>query len=132
MQALPVYDFHQPERRLSPVRQSGHLSSITSLLLAAVKGVVRIHTAMANRRAAKELLNWDHRALKDIGLTRVDVRGALSNSAFADPTISLSLIAAGREVTVRRDDAARPLPQAAAVSKDRLSTLPSAEPAFCA
>jgi uncharacterized protein YjiS (DUF1127 family) len=105
---------------------------ITSLLLAAVKGVVRIHTAMANRRAAKELLNWDHRALKDIGLTRGDVRGALSEPVFADPTVSLSLIAAGREVTVRRDGAARPLPKAAAVSKDRLGNLPSAEPALCA
>ena len=106
---------------------------ITALLLAAVKGVVQLHTAMANRRAAKELLNWDARALKDIGLTRGDVRGALAESFSADPTVSLSLIAAGRDVTPRRDGAVRPSPaKATAVSKDRLGILPSAEPALCA
>ena len=66
---------------------------ITALLLSAAKRVVQLHTAIENRRAAKELLNWDHRALKDIGLTRGDVRGALAGSISADPTVSLSLIA---------------------------------------
>ncbi|MCZ8262173.1 MAG: DUF1127 domain-containing protein [Beijerinckiaceae bacterium] len=106
---------------------------ITALLLSAVKGVVQLHTAMANRRAAKELLNWDSRSLKDIGLTRGDVRGALAESLVADPTLSLSLIAAGRDTRPRRDGAVRPSPiQAEAVSKDRLGILPSAEPALCA
>lgn len=105
---------------------------ITALLLGAAKRVVQLHTAMVNRRAAQDLLNWDHRSLKDIGLTRGDVRGALSESIVADPTVSLSLIAAGREVSPRRDGAVRHLPKAGAVSKDRLGTLPSAEPALCA
>jgi uncharacterized protein YjiS (DUF1127 family) len=105
---------------------------LTALLLSAVKGVVQIRTAMSNRRAAKELLNWDARSLKDIGLTRGDVRGALAESVVSDPTVSLSLIAAKRNVAPRRDAAVRPLPKAAAASPARLGTLPSAEPVLCA
>ncbi|KAF0230317.1 MAG: hypothetical protein FD175_1639 [Beijerinckiaceae bacterium] len=111
---------------------------LTSLLIAGSKGVVRIQTAMANRRAAKELLTWDEQALKDIGLTRSDVRGALATSFHTDPTHSLSLIAAGYETRTRRDGANRPMPAgpkpagAVAVSKGRLGNLPSAEPVLCA
>lgn len=111
---------------------------LTSLLLATAKGVAHVQTALANRRAAKELLNWDAAALKDIGLTRSDVRGALAESFIEDPTVHLSLIAAGRTPRVRRDGATRnatpglkPVAPVAA-SKARLGNLPSAEPVLCA
>ncbi len=110
---------------------------MTALILAAAKSAVRFQTAMANRRAAKELLHWDARALKDIGLTRGDVRGALAEPLNTDPTEFLSLIAAGREVAPRRDGANR-MPATGrkpagmpAVSKGRLGNLPSAEPVLC-
>jgi uncharacterized protein YjiS (DUF1127 family) len=106
---------------------------LTALMLASAKGLVRIQTAMAHRRAAKQLMEWDARSLKDIGLTRDQVRGALSLPLTEDPTTLLSLIAAGREIRVRRDGAGRGLPSGSvAVSKDRLGNLPSAEPALCA
>lgn len=110
---------------------------LTSLLIAASKGVVRIQTAIANRRAAKALLDWDARALKDIGLMRSDVRGALAEPLHADPTVHLSLIAAGRTTRVRRDSATRtsftaPAATTPAASKGRLGNLPSAEPVLCA
>ena len=111
---------------------------LTSLLIAGSKGVVRIQTAMANRRAAKDLLNWDDEALKDIGLTRSDVRGALETPLHTDPTHHLSLIAAGYDIRSRRDGAnhitsmgQKPV-GAAAVSTGRLGNLPSAEPVLCA
>lgn len=110
---------------------------LTSLLIAAAKGVQRVQTAIANRRAAKALLDWDSRALKDIGLTRSDVRGALAEPLHADPTVHLSLIAAGRTTRTRRDSATRtsftaPAVTAPAASKGRLGNLPSAEPVLCA
>lgn len=106
---------------------------MTALVLAAAKVVVRLQVVLANRRATQELMNWDHRSLKDIGLTRGDVRGALQLPFTQDPTELLSLIAAGRETPVRRDGASRAQPSGgAAASKDRLGTLPSAEPALCA
>lgn len=106
---------------------------LTALLIALAKGAVRFQTALANRRAAKDLLDWDTRSLKDIGLTRSDVRGALSLPVNEDPTHFLSLIAAGGEVRSRRDGVGHAQPQGLGVaSKTRLGTLPSAEPALCA
>lgn len=105
---------------------------LTTLIVATAKQVVRFETAVANRRAAKALLEWDARALKDIGLTRGDVRGALSQSVLEDPTLTLSLIAAGREFHGRRDSASRPQSDdRAPASKVRLGKLPSAEPVPC-
>ncbi|HUN11877.1 MAG TPA: DUF1127 domain-containing protein [Rhabdaerophilum sp.] len=106
---------------------------LTALVLAAAKAVVRFQAVLANRRAAQELMNWDHRSLKDIGLSRSDVRGALQLPLTEDPTKLLSLIAAGRETPVRRDGAGRTQPSGSvAAGKDRLGNLPSAEPALCA
>jgi uncharacterized protein YjiS (DUF1127 family) len=110
---------------------------LTALLLAAAKGLARIQTALANRRAAKELLNWDDAALKDIGLTRSDVRGSLAEPLLEDPTVHLSLIAAGRTPTRRQNGATRDttagLKPVAPVAggRARLGTLPSAEPVLC-
>lgn len=105
---------------------------LTALVLAAAKTVARVQVALANRRAAQELMNWDHRALKDIGLSRSDVRGALALPLSEDPTKLLSLIAAGRETPVRRDSAGRvQLSGRTSAGKDRLGNLPSAEPALC-
>jgi uncharacterized protein YjiS (DUF1127 family) len=106
---------------------------MTALVLAVAKSAVRIQTAMANRRAARELMSWDERALKDIGLTRGDVRGAMLLPLHEDPTQLLSLIAAGRDRHTRRDGASRKRPSGLVLaSKDRLGILPSAEPALCA
>ena len=111
---------------------------MTSLILALAKVGARFQTALVNRRAANELLDWDARALKDIGLTRSDLRGALASPLFKDPTEFLSLIAAGREVGARQDGAVRSRNDGrkpavpAAESKGRHGNLPSAEPALCA
>jgi uncharacterized protein YjiS (DUF1127 family) len=106
---------------------------VTTLLLASAKGVAHFQAALANRRAAKALLDWDHRALKDIGLTRGDVRGALSAPFHEDPTTFLSLIAAGREPRIRRDGASRQMSSdIEPAGKARLGNLPSAESVLCA
>lgn len=105
---------------------------LTALLLAAIKGAVRFQTAYANRRDAKALTEWDARALKDIGLTPGDVRGAMAAPLHTDPTHILSLIAAGRDVAPRRDSASRTTPSGVvSASKGRLGNLPSAEPVLC-
>ena len=80
---------------------------LTSMLLLGAKAVLRVKTALANRQAAKELTQWDDAALKDIGLTRSDVRGALAESFLEDPTLHLSMIAAGRSIEYRRNGAIR-------------------------
>jgi uncharacterized protein YjiS (DUF1127 family) len=57
-------------------------------LLASI--ATRVATAVANRRAAQDLAEWDARALKDIGLTQADVRGALALPLYEDPTMLLA------------------------------------------
>lgn len=49
-----------------------------------------------NRRAVMTLLDWDDRALRDIGLTRGDVRLALGVPMKEDPSARLSVWAAER------------------------------------
>ncbi|TGD98208.1 DUF1127 domain-containing protein [Methylobacterium nonmethylotrophicum] len=51
--------------------------------------VARIVTLWINRRAAYRLAELDDRALKDIGLTRSDVIGALDLPFRQDPTVPL-------------------------------------------
>ena len=73
------------------------LSSILPALVTAVSAVrravrtisMRVTSAMraiANRREITQLTHLDDHALKDIGLTRSDVRGALEVSLFDDPS----------------------------------------------
>ncbi|WP_246775769.1 DUF1127 domain-containing protein [Methylobacterium aquaticum] len=55
----------------------------------AVQIVARIVTLWINRRAAYRLAELDDRGLKDIGLTRNDVMGALDLPFMQDPTLPL-------------------------------------------
>ena len=55
--------------------------------------VASILRAIANRRDITQLTHLDDHALKDIGLTRSDVRGALEVSLFDDPSRVLMDIA---------------------------------------
>lgn len=104
----------------------------TALTLSVVKAVAALRVAMENRRQARQLLDWDHRALKDIGLTRSDVRGALSLPFNDDPTQHLSLIAAGRDNHARSGVSGRPMVSPLGTAgKDRSDILPSVGPVAC-
>lgn len=107
--------------------------ALTALTIALAKTAARVQTALENRRAAKELLSWDNRALKDIGLTRSDVRGALQLPLSEDPTLVLSLIAAGGAQRSRLEaQAGRAAAAARPVAKIGQGNLPSANAALCA
>ncbi len=55
--------------------------------------VANVMRAIANRREITQLTHLDDHALKDIGLTRSDVRGALEVSLLDDPSRVLMDIA---------------------------------------
>jgi uncharacterized protein YjiS (DUF1127 family) len=56
-------------------------------------GLSSLQRALSNRMAVRELAQLDDHALKDIGLTRSDVQGALGVSLLHDPSCVLSGIA---------------------------------------
>src|SRR3954462_3998904 len=49
-----------------------------------------IATAIRHRCEVRQLCTWDDGMLKDIGLTRTDVVGALSEPLFRDPSAVLA------------------------------------------
>ncbi len=55
-----------------------------------VEGIGRRIVAWRNRQSMRELLTFDERQLKDIGLTRVDVEWAMMQSWSVDPSIELN------------------------------------------
>lgn len=57
--------------------------------------------AWLHRREVRYLAEFDDRALKDIGLLRADVEGALSEPLFRDPSVGLALRAHDRQAAVR-------------------------------
>ncbi|MCA0401674.1 MAG: DUF1127 domain-containing protein [Proteobacteria bacterium] len=103
---------------------------LTVSLLALASATRRVIRALAHRRSAMRLADWDQHTLDDIGLTRRDVRLALGTSLLSDPTVTLSLIAAERQPSARQDSASRPaMPSGrGAAGRSRPGTLPSAGP----
>ena len=63
-------------------------------LFGATRAVLALLMSVAqrweNRRAVENLLDWDDHALRDIGLTRADVRLALGLRLSEDPSTRLS------------------------------------------
>lgn len=51
--------------------------------------VAKVWRAFRNRRQVAELTTWTDEQLRDIGLTRGDVRAAMGTPLFADPSVAL-------------------------------------------
>jgi uncharacterized protein YjiS (DUF1127 family) len=77
------------------IRFIASLASTTrpSLLAGAARAVfdpiARLARAISDRQDVKRLMELDDRALKDIGLTRSDVDGALAEPLFRNPSAVL-------------------------------------------
>lgn len=61
----------------------------TNVLRAAARAVANLAKALQHRREIMHLAEFDDRMLKDIGLVRSDVDGALSESLFRNPSAVL-------------------------------------------
>ncbi len=68
----------------------GNLHRVTSAGLVRAGKLVR---TLRNRNEVRQLAELDDRSLKDIGLTRSDVQGALAASLLSDPSLILGDIA---------------------------------------
>ncbi|MEM8700682.1 MAG: DUF1127 domain-containing protein [Pseudomonadota bacterium] len=68
------------------------MTHIASIPFVALLGqmAARAWRVFTNRRHVSELTHWSDEQLKDIGLTRSDVRRALAEPFYRDPTSVLS------------------------------------------
>lgn len=64
--------------------------------------VVAVVRAIVHRREVTDLLHLDDRQLKDVGLVRGDVLGALAGPLSADPSIILRLRSVDHRARVRQ------------------------------
>lgn len=71
----------------APARTSRAGAAVRRLVIA----LVAFWRARAHRREVTSMLRLDDRMLKDIGLTRSDVMGALAEPLDVDPSIDLRL-----------------------------------------
>lgn len=84
-------------------------TGLTRIAASGVAGVTHLVKAVAHRREMHLLSDMDERALKDIGLVRSDVAGALATSWLRDPTAILAARACERSsVAAERRDRADP------------------------
>ncbi len=60
-----------------------------------------------NRRTALEMMHFDERMLKDIGLTRGDVHASIIEPMGADPTVRLRILAVERRAANKAQAAER-------------------------
>lgn len=104
---------------LSPVS-----AGVTRVALFVIQPAVLIVKALSHRREVMRLGELDERGLKDIGLVRSDLDGALAVSWLSDPSVVLAERSSARSgvAAVRRETA---LQQAAMAD----ATARSAEPA---
>lgn len=77
-------------------------AAASGLLLAGLQGTVQFVKAVSNRRALAQLGEFDDRMLKDIGLSRSDLRDASAGPLWQDPTSVLVVRAVERRASRRR------------------------------
>jgi uncharacterized protein YjiS (DUF1127 family) len=79
-------------------------SNFTRALVRLLREVVEIARALEHRREIRSLTEFDDRTLKDIGLSRAEVDGALAEPLHRDPSLVLVR-------SVERRNRIRPLPE---------------------
>jgi uncharacterized protein YjiS (DUF1127 family) len=84
-------------------------SGVTRVAAWTFYGVATLTKAIINRREVLRLSELDERGLKDIGLVRSDVEGALSTSWLDDPSTILAARSRARSgvAAARRDEASK-------------------------
>jgi uncharacterized protein YjiS (DUF1127 family) len=76
-------------RHASIPAHPSRLSATVDAFKALLRQLGSLLTALEHRREVKALTELDERTLKDIGLSRSDVEGALSEPFFRNPSLVL-------------------------------------------
>lgn len=95
-------------------------TAATGLAIAGVTGAIQFAKAIARRRMLAQLDEFDDRMLRDIGLTRSDLRDASAGPLWQDPTSVLVVRSVERRASRRL--AARETLKDATKSSNELTT----------
>lgn len=106
--------------------------TLLSLGLSAVKGIRNLVQVAQNRRQTRDLSHWDDRALKDIGLTRSDLTGALSLPFRQDPSLHLASLSGRSPQTKGAETLRKGTMRAVKPAQRQPGSPPSARPALSA
>jgi len=79
----------------------GSVSAIHRFVRFVILGVTALVRAIAHRRQVRQLLELDERSLRDIGLVRSDVVGALDRPWVKDPSAFLLVRSVARRSRLR-------------------------------
>ena len=79
----------------------GSVSAIRRLVQFVILGVTALVRAITHRREVRQLLDLDERSLRDIGLVRSDVIGALDQPWVNDPSAILLVRSVDRRSRLR-------------------------------
>lgn len=85
----------------TPTHTSGFAAFATRMGRAVWNALVSIHRRRRNRLAVKQLMGWNDHMLRDIGLTRADVRCALRDHRKMEASGRLRILAVERRATAR-------------------------------
>ena len=98
-----------------------------------IAGVISFAKAVVNRREIMRLSELDERGLKDIGLVRSDVEGALATSWLKDPSTCLAARSgsASSVASARREEGGRQAQARTEASRERPSTQTSEHVVAC-
>ncbi len=102
MSSVPAFVAPTP----SPERLSGPARAVRQI----VRALRSVIDAVVNRREVTRMLDLDDRMLKDIGLTRNDVLGALGRPLGEDPSVLLRRRSVENRARQRAFEAARHRP----------------------
>ncbi|MGR7996300.1 DUF1127 domain-containing protein [Xanthobacter sp. ZOL 2024] len=98
-------------RRIMTAPVGGALATLVMLAVAGVrqgaKAVVNLSRTLEHRRVISQLAGLDDHMLRDIGITRADLRDAAAEPLGADPTRVLVLRSTERRVAQRLSQWAR-------------------------
>lgn len=82
-------------------RSVGAASAVRRVLEFVILGMTALVRAITHRREVRQLLDMDERSLRDIGLLRSDVVGALDQPWAKDPSVILVVRSVDRRSRLR-------------------------------
>ena len=92
-----------PAKGMGAAEETTMGRSLISIAARVIDRLAGFSRSIRNRRTVAQLLHWDERMLRDIGLTSGDVRAALALPGGEDPSRRLGMLSTERRAAIRAE-----------------------------